>query len=78
MATGALIGLHAQSFLRALGREGSFKACLVPFFAQVDGLITSIPASNKFLATARTGSYINAQSLTRTKLNEESGLCHGQ
>ena len=74
VATGAHIGLHAQSFLRALGREGSLKACLVPFLAQVDGLITSILAGNEFLATTGTGCYINAQSLPCTKLNEESGV----
>ena len=68
VATGAHIGLHAQSFLRALGREGSLKACLVPFLAQVDGLITSIPAGNEFLATTRTGCYINAQSLSNAQI----------
>jgi len=38
----------------------------------MDGLVSSILASDEFLATARTGSYINAQSLQLSKYPNEN------
>jgi len=62
---------------RTLSGEGSLETSLVPFLSQMDGLVTSIPASNKFLATAGTGSHINAQSLSSAKVNKESVMITG-